>query len=97
MSSRLRSGVGPSVAFLFLGMTACVPTSDNNTPAGTGGNQSGNAGTMGVEGRVIVHIMSGRSFPACSAAHLASKSAKGIMMMFTFALSALLIACHWLF
>jgi len=50
MSSRLRSGVGPSVAFLFLGMTACVPTSDNNTPAGTGGNQSGNAGTMGGAG-----------------------------------------------
>src|SRR4029079_14765424 len=50
MSSRLRSGVGPTVAFLFLGMTACVPTSANNTPAGTGGNQSGNAGTMGGAG-----------------------------------------------
>ena len=52
MSSRLRSGFGPSVAFLVLGITACAGSSDINTPAGTGGNQSGNAGTTGAAGTV---------------------------------------------
>ena len=45
MLSRSRSGFLPQVALLVLGVSACAGSSDINTPAGTGGNQSGNPGS----------------------------------------------------
>ena len=50
MLSRSRSGFLPHVALLVLGVSACAGTSDINTPAGTGGNQTGNPGSAGTSG-----------------------------------------------
>jgi hypothetical protein len=50
MLSRPRPGLFPQVALLVLGVSACAGNSDINTPAGTGGNQSGNSGSGGASG-----------------------------------------------
>jgi hypothetical protein len=50
MFSRSRSGFLPHVALLVLGLSACAGSGDINTPAGTGGNQTGNAGSAGSTG-----------------------------------------------
>src|SRR5947199_324325 len=47
MLSRTRSRFLPHVALLVVGVSACAGSSDINTPAGSGGNQSGSAGTTG--------------------------------------------------
>src|SRR3954447_26124479 len=55
------------------------------------------AGTIGTSGRVIVHIRSGRSLPACTVAHLALNSPKGMMVTLILAFIALLTACQAVF
>src|SRR6266851_3742350 len=58
---------------------------------------SRNAGTIGVDGRVIVHIRSGRSLLAWMVAHFGSKSANGMWMTLSLTFIALLSACSWAF
>ena len=50
MLSQSRSGFLPQVALVVLGVSACAGNSDINTPAGTGGNQSGTPGSAGNSG-----------------------------------------------
>src|SRR5690349_10423117 len=52
---------------------------------------------IGVDGRVMVHIMSGRSLLAWIVAHFGSKSANGMIVGFSFAFIALFNACHCAF
>src|SRR6202171_2949591 len=55
------------------------------------------AGTIGVDGRVMVHIKSGRSLLAWMVAHLGSKSANGMWMTLSLTFIALFSAWSWAF